>query len=136
MKTLKGKITIGKTSSRDGDYVMIELEDSLSHCRVVEVRMSIEDFGQAILGLACQKCEFDLNDSGVIGKTHEYKEEVVPVPDDFNSHGGNFEKLAAKALAPFEVDGWVGRKEDLKNFHRVERKGNKISYRVSFVRYV
>ena len=65
-----------------------------------------------------------------LGFRREHKREVVP----YKAVYGEYEKPAkAKALAPFEVDGWKGNASDLGNHHR----GNDTDgYSVLFARFV
>ena len=114
MKNLKGSILIGKVSSNKEPYhyMHIQIRDEESGCIVVELEMSMEAFAKSITG-GNSPCDIPFfNDSGNIGKIHEYKEEVVPLGFQYT------EDEKTDAIAIFEVDGWKGRREDLGNMHR------------------
>lgn len=62
---------------------------------------------------------------------YEHKTESVP----FKSRFGKGDAVAkARALAPFEVDGWKGRVDDLGNMHK--STGDGTGYHVVFTRHV
>lgn len=107
-----------------GDSYNISIDDDLSGCRVIEVKMTATQFAEAVTSLYTH-CEFDLNVSGNVGKKHEWKKEYIAIL--------NADKAKAKqALKPFEVDGWVGRVNDLFNCHNRTKDG----YMVGFDRWV
>lgn len=129
IKPLAGKVTISRTSSNvDGDCVTITLIDESSSCQLVEVSMSMEAFGLAVTGLSRVECEYLLTAENA-GKVRQVKTESVALP---GGSGIRDKKKAAEALAPYEVDGWKGRKEDLHNPHLIS--GGKAS--VTFIRFV
>jgi hypothetical protein len=123
---MKGNIRITSFSVNRPPWrgVNIVIEDEASGERVVEVTLTIEQFGTALANYNAD-CEFMLDNLDVIGKTREVKTEVVEYPDGID---------AADALAPHEVDGWKGRERDLDNFHN--RVKGRDAYRVTFVRFV
>ena len=135
-KALQGQININRTSGReDGQVIKIELIDQLSRSHCVEIRMTLEQFAAALTGLSAQACTFQFRPD-VVGKTREFKDELVFIPD------GLFEKRgerAAKAVKEFEKDGWIGCRDDASNNHRVsnvQKCGGGTYYRVGFHRYV
>lgn len=139
MKTLKGKLTITRVDGNVNESRMcIRVEDVLSGCEAVEVTCGIEAFAFALTAMASQPCDVEFNDSGVIGKKRETKEEVVHVPaHDYRGRDAAY----AEALKPFEVDGWVARGGDLGNGHRRVKGGGTRpsggeSYRAVFWRWV
>lgn len=112
MKRLKGTVSISKAYGGDADYVSITVIDDLSRCEIVEVKLSVEALGQAILGSGCEKCEIELSTSDAIGKRREWKTEIVTVPRSSDAAS------IRAAVAAFETDGWQGRDNDAKNMHR------------------
>lgn len=130
---MPGTITISRPrGNMEPEYVQIEVNDELSGSRCLSVRIPIPEFAEALFGAACRPCEFDLRPD-LVGLKHEWKEEFVPLDDSkYYFRDAEREAVAEKALAPFEVDGWKGRVDDLFNHHRRGKNGA----RVSFVRYV
>lgn len=123
-KILPAKLTISRFSGyKDG--VSITIRDDKSHCVIVELELSVKDFGKAVLGLSEQPCEATWRVKN-LGRKYEHKTEIVPW--DFLGS-----QTKEKALELFEVDGWSGRAEDLGNHHK--SKGDN-KYEVVFVRWV
>jgi hypothetical protein len=142
---LPGRITISRPSCGNGDkYISISIDDDRSGCMVVEARVPLDGFAEALTGLGCVACEIEVFPKAPIGKVREVKTEAVPwegyTRDGFaigspkpDTDGGK----AAEALRPFEVDGWVGETRDLFNSHRDCRTVDGREARlVTFVRFV
>lgn len=128
---MKGTITISRPHGSHGpEQVSIEVTDELSGTRVLTAKIPVEEFADVLFGSAHTPCEFDLYPD-LVGLKREHKEELVPFNGGYYPAQDRAE-VAAKAFAPFEVDGWEGRADDLFNHHR---QGGGWS-RVSFVRYV
>lgn len=129
-ETLKGKVRISRWHGADktGHHtgIIISLTDELSRSQCVEIHLSVEALGEC-LTQSEQPCEFEWRPD-VVGKVAENKEEIVP----FNFTEKSKEKMD-KAVAPFEVDGWFARRDDMVNHHR--RVGND-QQRVTFFRHV
>ncbi len=133
MITLRGSLSIGRTSGRDDNPIRIELIDEDAACTVVQIRMSLLEFAECITGKGHCDCVFEFNDSGVVGKQAQSKSELVPIPS-YPRDKGDWEK---KALAPFEVDGWKARESDISNHHCWSREKSGQEYqRVVFFRHV
>lgn len=138
MKTLKGNITISRPHRSDGlKTVEIRVLDASSGCEAISIVVPLDGFAEALMGLGHIACEYELNDSGVIGKTHEHKTVIIKIPDgEYNQK----KRLAVikLACAAIEVDGWKARYGDAENFHR--RHGSNIdgtaNYSVTFDRFV
>lgn len=131
MKVLDGKLTISRTQSNQDNPrpIRIELTDNESRCRVVEILLSLCDFSEAITGRGYVDCKFEYNDSGKIGMVREIKTVAVPyVEHEYIKR----EEAAAKAIKPFEVDGWKGSTYDYLNHHN--RKDKTVT--VGFQRWV
>lgn len=129
MLKLKGKITI---SRRSGDTINIEIIDDGSHCTAAEFTMTLADFALALTNMGHVDGELCFNDSGVIGKIHEHKEEIVNLPAP--SYRVTPEQVR-QSVAVHEVDGWRGDDRDATNHYRHVR-GSENSYRVTYRRYV
>jgi hypothetical protein len=134
MLNLKGSISIKHPHFSDGrQLIHIELIDEKSACPAIEVHLGLADFADALTGRGLVECDFDFNNSGVIGMVYEHKEELVPIPEMLFRDD---DKRIAEVLAPFEVDGWKGRTRDLVNHHCHSRKGTQNYASVVFTRHV
>jgi hypothetical protein len=135
MKTLRANLSLNRPINSSGEkWIVVEIGDESSGCYAVTVKVSLENFAEALMGRSEVDCEMNFNDSGVIGKLHQHKEEIVPVPEGFGYNQKKDKAAIAAVLAPFEVDGWKGRKEDLFNITHRSAGNNKM--RVVFTRYV
>lgn len=129
---MKGSITISRPQrSDDARYIQIEFNDESSGVNFLTARIGLEEFAETLTGLARSPCEFELRPS-LVGKIHQHKEVIVPYSGGYIPVGETRRTVAKQALAPFEVEGWQGRTDDLFNHHRKIAEG----YRVTFVRYV
>ena len=135
---LRGYVRIGKFSTNDDRYptgqgFSITIIDELSGAHICDVNMTIEAFGTAINSQA--DCVFELRPQ-LAGKRHEHKTEVVTISSTVEKIGYDKRRDAHPAIdklfAPYEIDGWKARREDIWNAHR--RKGN--TAEVTFDRYV
>lgn len=127
---MKGKISISRYTSNSGPGINITIEDDLSGTTIVDLDMSIADFGDAVTGHGHVDCEFVLRTKHV-GKLREHKTLVIEIE---NPYRHRTPEEAAVILAPYEVDGWMGHKQDLGNGHRIVKNGKGVQ--VTFVRYV
>ena len=135
--SLEGAISIGRTSggpNEDATPVRIEITDELSRTRVIDIRMSLEAFADALMGHGFRPCSITFNDTGTVGMKGENKTELVP----FDMYGGSRsdEERIKKALAPFEVEGWRARSSDMTNGHCSTTKDGKRHQSVVFFRHV
>lgn len=109
-------------TSRGGMFVQLELEDEISGIRFLEVTFSLTAFASAMMGQSSQGVEFTLAGMDRLGMKRENKTELVPF--DRTKYAGDDKEgsprwfAAQKALAPFEVDGWVANMSDMFNWHR------------------
>jgi len=133
---LEGSVTISRrTSNQEPAAIVIAIEDSASGVVMVEASMNLADFASAITGLGAQDAKLSVRGLDRIGSTLEVKREVV----EFNApHSSTADLLkrppaVVEALAPFEVDGWIGDPSDLGNHHRRTKDGRQS---VTFRRWV
>lgn len=128
---MKGSITIGRTTGgsqkSQENPIYIEVRDETSRTRFLELRMTLEGLAEALTGMSCIPCEFELRASEV-GKVLETKTELVPRHKEYKPS----KEQVREHLKEWEVDGWVGYDDDLSNHHK--RHGDKQA--VSFRRYV
>ncbi len=113
-KKFKGKLTIGRWS--DGS-VSVTISDLSSGIEFVDARMTVEDFGNCVLGMSMQDCEFSVRGCEHIGKIREHKTEKVHFAPSYKNKKDR-ELLAEEAIKHLEVDGWHGDSSDLLNHHR------------------
>lgn len=137
----EGRITIGRVTSTSGpDFMSIELDDALNHVRLVEVRVSLEEFVEALMGGGYRKCEFSFHSNPPLGKRLETKTEEVSIPYfDFKRDDRARVAAVRAAVSLYEVDGWQGEDRDMSNHHnliRLDRDAKVEHYRVHFRRYV
>lgn len=127
-------LRISRYSSSEGHIIAIEITDSASHVAFAEIEMTCEDFAKAVTGMDGMTGDLTTRRLDLVGKRREHKRELVPF--DGRCATGPMTDEERAALAPFQVDGWKARLDDLRNGHRRTRHGDGWAHRVSFVRYV
>ncbi|CAM6053491.1 unnamed protein product [Sphagnum tenellum] len=136
---LPGSISITRVNTNQGpNYIRIEVKDEVSRTNFCELKLSLEQFANALTGLR-SKCELEVRPR-FLGKKPEHKRELVfPVEPptsatDGLDYNGRKKVRAQYSLAPFEVDGWMASfPDDFGNHHRGnDSKG----YDTGFTRYV
>lgn len=139
MSKLKGSISIGKVTccgTPKADYISIRVEDELSSITFLEVKMGLEDFAKALMGLGNVPIEFELQGTDRVGKKYEHKTLEIHVPyrsGDIRSS----DDLIDKAVSEQEFDGWVGSRRDCKNHHNwIKNATTGAVYNVHFCRWV
>ena len=133
---LKGTISIGRlTGGGEEPEVRIHIEDDLSGCRVLDIRMTMADYGNCVSGLSNVPCVMEYASEAPIGKKREHMEKVIVVPP-CSLHGDALRKApeVLEQLKELAKDGWEPRRDDLGNHHRWD--GRKHGYRVTFTRHV
>lgn len=129
---LPGNVLMSKASSSEGQRMHITIEDKISGCRVLEIYMSLEEFAKALTA-SYGEATIEHFPNSPVGKKHEHKTEVVPIPKKDEFHLRNKPERVKELLKPFEVDGWRGNTSDMTNHHCfVPNKGQS----VGFHRYV
>ncbi len=117
-KTLPAKLSICRFQSGLGnDGISLRVTDKASNSTILEIDMSVETFAHAMF-ITEQECEAHWRTKN-LGLKHEWKKEVVPY-----EHGQD----KKKALAPFEIDGWIGTERDLDNGHRSVKGGQEVHF--------
>ena len=102
----------------------ITVHDAASGVIAAELRMDTRDFLQSIARFGSSRCHFWVNGSKCVGAVLETKSDLVPFdftvhkhPKDTDPDGYRTPEVA-KALKPFEVDGWQGDVRDMWNGHQ------------------
>lgn len=129
LKKPTGRVSIGRPQGGGKEVITIEIMDDVSRVTFVHAELDYESFTRLITGQAHIPCEFYTRGLDLIGTTAENKVERVTVPQNI---GRRDSEAAAKLLAPYEVDGWIGDRDDLWNHHR----GSQGVQRVTFRRHV
>jgi len=116
-------------------FVRIELVDEGSGIAFLTGEMSLADFAAAVTGHGYMPITMETRALEKVGLLSEHKAEVVEFSGRCFRADMSSSQEAREALAPFEVDGWVARLEDLNNWHN-QLPGSPERYRVSFHRFV
>lgn len=124
---MRGELSISRTGNQ---YIEITVQDDLSRVEFLRVRMGLAEFAKAITGLGNVECEFDWYPK-FVGMRHEVKVLSIPV-QNFSAA----EEERKEILAPYEVDGWMARADDLGNHHNMRRVADGYLCSVTFSRYV
>ena len=133
-KQYAGYIDINRLRTGEGDTMEFRVTDDESGCLVIDIQMSVEEFAYAITGMGNRDCAFRLLGIEQVGKRGENKAVKVLVLD--GKRDTQDERIRT-AVAEYEVDGWMGRDEDAKNWHNSvghDATGN--TYEVHYNRYV
>lgn len=133
-------VSMTRPSYGDGrEAIEIQVTDDDSGVRFLEVQMSFKEFVKALTSsTGTGVAEVRWLDK--LGTKREFKTELVPF--DLTTVKGRADidecaEILRQALAPFEVDGWVGCRQDLLNWHRRSKtKKGEVYQSVSFTRYV
>ena len=135
------KLKVGIVMSRNsGGTYSVTITDEASRILLVEVEMDGEQFAKSMTAHYVSGLDAVTGRLSLIGMTAEHKDERVPFESGsvlwrrWNQVVDTPEALTA--LAPFEVDGWVGNKSDLYNSHRTETHFGVRCQRVGFTRHV
>lgn len=123
---MKVNFTIGYSQ----DSVFIQIGDEDAGVRIVDLSLTYEQFARAVGSRYLSNLEANVNTSGTVGKLQEHKTLFIPFTSSRVDKA--FEKQVDIALAPHEVDGWKGRRENFSNFHM--REGDTV--KVQFHRWV
>jgi hypothetical protein len=135
MKPLKVRATCSRyqsTSGRNG--VSLSLEDDTSRLRVLELDMTLEQFGQLITGLSIPDIEAEVNLMDErLGKKHENLQIVVPNLTKVWEDRDLAVRLFIAADPELAGKGWEpDTLPERPNNHRIAEEG----YRVILRRYV
>lgn len=124
-ESLSGTVQISRASGGTIDHtpIHIEIQDEISHCRVLDIYMSFEEFAKALTS-SIGKADIRHFPDSPIGMRAESKTEIVP----FESGYPAAESDITKALKPFEVDGWKARRSDMTNHHHRVSGGQKVVF--------
>ena len=130
-KMLDGKISIHAEMGSRERRVVIFIEDKLSACEIMQIEMTMADFGNAITGHGHMPMKFLLQDTSKVGKKHEVKTEKIEL-------NVKDKEKTNEDLKKYEVDGWVVNRKDIDNHHNLIKymDNGKWLVRVSFHRWI
>jgi hypothetical protein len=131
MKTIKGPVSVSISRSTGGgqaDRINIRIDEEQSGAGV-NVEFSLEEFAQVVTGLSMTGVRATWQNPERLGLVRQYK--TLPIPRLAGEEGPDLEA----SLAPYETDGWIGQRADLRN-HNNRNRGEQDVYRVGFVRWV
>lgn len=117
-----GRLTIGRLTL-SMERMGLTLTDTASNTQMLEAELSPEALMRAIREKP-SPVQYELRVERA-GLRHEHKTEIVP---GGIQGGANDLDGARQRLAPFEVDGWRGQPDDLRNPHRKRKGGMEVSF--------
>jgi len=133
---LPAKLTISRGSEGGGrNTIRIVVHDPQSSCDVLEVKIGMEEFALALTSVARQPCDAVWRVAN-LGLKYEIKHEFVAYAPEHGLPSSDRDLAEQRALARFEKDGWMGDREDLRNWHRHVVKDGQDGFRVTFRRWV
>lgn len=145
---LKGEVTISRWTSNVEPHngVTIRITDEASLSQFVELRMSVEEFGNAVTGLSSRPCEIEVRGLDKLGLTRQNTTELVWVPNSLPYNWIENETLVRRIVEIHEVNGWrLQNTSDLRNSHKSSKAEDKLwdgavvpgrYYSASFVRWI
>ena len=101
--TVDGKLTISRVYGSQ-DYVEITLRDCDAVIDFAKVRISVENFGEAVLGLSCMECEIITRGLQNVGKVRESKHIEFPIGKD---NYMDRKKVASEIVKDYTPEGWT-----------------------------
>ena len=107
----KGSIQLARTQGsgmheRDSECVHITIQDRSSGVQFVDLRMTIESFGEMLLGrCSLENCSFEVRGTEFVGKVKDHKEIIIPMPAKvaWANRAAVAESIGNKMLS----DGWM-----------------------------
>ena len=102
---LKMSLSISRVHCNiEGDYVSIEVKDENACVKLLRLKMSMENFAQAITGLHSTECVGEVSGLDKVGKKHENRDFSFELPE-----GTKFRDKTAAVKAVMEAcpKGWT-----------------------------
>ena len=131
MASIKGPVSVSINRSTGGgqaDKINIRIDEEQSGAGVI-VEFSLEEFARVVTGLSMMGIQATWQSPERLGLVRNYK--TIPVLRVQGAEGPDLEA----SLAPYETEGWIGQRADLRN-HNNRNRGEQDIYRVGFVRWV
>jgi len=136
---LKVDVTISCCSAGTDRFMRLQFVDSVARVTFLEVQMTMEEFANCAMGSMQQSnIPAIVRRLDLLGMKAENKTVWVPYTQHLGSAetGTPARSAEAEALAPFEVDGWRGDADDIRNTHRRSTQDGVEGYSVIFRRHV
>lgn len=133
-ETLKGTISITRTQGGDDTTpVRIVIRDENSGGEIIDVRMGLEDFSDALFGRAYRSCNYEIHSAPEIwGMNREIKSEKIPKSISPIYDKEEQRKYLSEQVIPYEIDGWKASVSSALS----TRQENPKYFNVPFYRYV
>lgn len=108
----KGKLSIYRRGIIGEDFITIELEDSNSYTKVVNIDISLDNLMRALTNLASVNCRYEFNkdNSNLFGKIQEVK--TISMPSKILD--GVYDKESKSRI----VKNWFGEQQFLGNISK------------------
>lgn len=101
---MKGQLSISRvTSTQEDAFIYISIEDAVSHIEFLTIKMSIEEYGNAISGLAVRPIEFEVHGLEYVGMKCVTEKRSIRCP--FKTHRREDYRKWLEENA--QEDGWV-----------------------------
>lgn len=123
---LQGKLSITRIQTTDDFIMRMNFQDEASRSRFLKVDISAGELLLAIASLADRPCEFNLGSCEYVGKQQEHK--TIRIPGIFGDRM-TFKEEYAKAVVPYEIDGWQADVESGLNHYREGKEGYEVIFR-------
>jgi len=100
----KAKITIGRIQGFDSGYVRITVTDADAGIEFLDLRLTLNNFAEALTGLGNTECEITLRGLENLGKRKERDSIEFPMPDCQYSDKKVVAAAEARKATP---EGWI-----------------------------
>lgn len=98
------KITISRPYGGDSRYIRIAVRDDDACIEFLELKISLENFSEALTGLGNTECEMVTRGLENVGKLREQDTLVFPMPESDYSNRKEVAAFVAQKQAP---EGWT-----------------------------
>jgi hypothetical protein len=116
----------------------LSVTDERSRTQILDVDLTYEQFSMLLTGRYLDGIPAEWS-AEKLGRRREGKSVLIPYPKALPHVSWDNERKPEhdEALAPYEVDGWVGCAADLTNFHRACENDDGVECRrVAFTRWI
>lgn len=134
-KKFQAKIIISRVRCNNREDVIKIVVHDKNHIEFFDGEMSIEEFGNLISGRT-SIINLELRGLDIINKTHESKSIPIVMPEKYGKTYKKEERLlmAAKAVEPYETDGWKADLSQICNSHYYNM--DNITPTINFYRFI
>lgn len=125
----KGNLSISRVEDGSKRWISLTVEDEISGIVFLKVEISLENMMMALTNVGDCDCKFELRGLVNVGKRYEHKTEMIKISNPFYLSEEEIDKI----IQPYEIEGWIARKNDIKNHHNYLSDG---TVKVHFGRFV